>query len=205
MPGSTTILVQRCLDRLQAGDEAARRDLIDTACARLTRLARKMLRADGRLRRWEQTDDVFQSAMLRLCRALQHVIPQSPREFFRLAALQIRRELIDLARHYYGPHGLGAKHQSKGIKKHAEDMPQDTPEPADSSHDPSRLMAWSEFHEEAAALPEKEREVFDLVWYQGVTHAEAATLLQVSGKTIQRRWQAACLSLHEALGGQLPA
>lgn len=65
-------------------------------------------------------------------------------------------------------------------------------------------MAWSEFHERAAALPEEEREVFDLLWYQGVTHAEAASLLQVSTKTIQRRWQAACLSLHRALGGQLP-
>jgi RNA polymerase sigma-70 factor (ECF subfamily) len=193
------------LDRLQAGDEAARRDLIDTACERLTRLARKMLRADGRVRRWEQTDDVFQSAMLRLCRALQHVTPQSAREFFRLAALQVRRELIDLARHYYGPHGIGAKHQSRGIENHADGRARDTHEPADSSHDPSRLMAWSEFHEQVAALPEEEREVFDLVWYQGVTHAEAANVLLVSAKTIQRRWQAACLSLHEALGGQLPA
>jgi RNA polymerase sigma-70 factor (ECF subfamily) len=204
MSGQTTIHVQRCLDRLHAGDEAARHDLIDTACGRLTRLARKMLRGDGRVRRWEQTDDVFQSAMLRLCRALQQVTPQSPREFFRLAALQIRRELIDLARHYYGPHGSAAKHQTRGIDNHTDDLPQDTDEPADSSHDPSRLMAWSEFHEQAAALPEDEREVFELVWYQGVTQAEAAHLLQVSAKTIQRRWQAACLSLHQALGGDLP-
>lgn len=53
------------------------------------------------------------------------------------------------------------------------------------------------------ALPDDQREVFDLIWYQGVTHAEAATLLHVSEKTIQRRWQAACLSLHDAMGGQL--
>jgi len=95
MAGQTTIHVQRCLDRLKAGDEAARHDLIDTACDRLTRLTRKMLHADGRVQRWEQTDDVFQRAMLRLCRALQHVTPQSPREFLHLAALQIRRELVN--------------------------------------------------------------------------------------------------------------
>ena len=30
-----------------------------------------------------------------------------------LATLQIRRELIDLSRHYYGPEGIGANHDSK--------------------------------------------------------------------------------------------
>jgi RNA polymerase sigma-70 factor (ECF subfamily) len=204
MAGETTLRVQRCLDRLNAGEEAARRDLIDTACGRLTRLARKMLHADGRLRRWEETDDVFQNAMVRLCRALEQITPQSPREFFRLAALQVRRELIDLARHYYGPHGAAVKRASRGMAKQADDLSRATPEPADSSHDPSRLMAWTEFHEQVGALPDEQREVFDLLWYQGVTHAEAATVLHVSEKTIQRRWQAACLSLHEALGGQLP-
>ena len=65
--------VQRCLDRLQAGDEVARKDLLNAACERLLRLTRKMLRADGRLKRWEQTDDVFQNAMLRLHRSLADV------------------------------------------------------------------------------------------------------------------------------------
>ena len=204
MAGETTLHVSRCLDRLNAGDAAARGDLIDTACGRLTRLARKMLHADGRVRHWEETDDVFQSAMVRLCRALEQITPQSAREFFRLAALQVRRELIDLARHYYGPHGSAGKQHSKGVAKQADDLLQDTPEPADSSQDPSRLMAWTEFHEQIGALPDEQREVFDLLWYQGVTHAEAATLLHVSEKTIQRRWQAACLSLHETLGGRLP-
>jgi hypothetical protein len=34
---------------------------------------------------------------------------------------------------------------------------------------------------------------------------ETVVELGVSAKTIQRRWQAACLRLHEALGGHLPA
>lgn len=125
MAGQTTFHVQRCLDRLNAGDEAARGELINTACGRLTRLARKMLHADGRVRRWEQTDDVFQSAMVRLCRALQQTTPQTARQFFRLAALQIRRELIDLARHYYGRHGSGPKHPSRGSDKPPDETPED--------------------------------------------------------------------------------
>ncbi len=196
----TTLHLQQCLDRLRGGDEGARNDLVAVACGRLTRLARKMFRTDGRLRRWEETGDVFQNAMLRLHRALQQVTPGSLREFIRLAALQIRRELIDLARHYYRPGGLGTRQVSGDG-----DLPSSGgAEPADSSDEPSRLAAWSEFHEQIGALPEDEREVFDLVWYQGLTHAEAGALLKVSTKTIQRRWQAACLRLHEATHGDLP-
>jgi RNA polymerase sigma-70 factor (ECF subfamily) len=57
-----TLQVQGWLDRLQAGDESARKELINCACERLTRLTRKMLKNYPRLKRWEQTDDVFQNA-----------------------------------------------------------------------------------------------------------------------------------------------
>jgi RNA polymerase sigma-70 factor (ECF subfamily) len=196
MAEETTLLVQQCLDRLRAGDAAAREQLLATACARLTRLARKMFHADGRLQQCEQTDDVFQGAMLRLCRALEDVTPASPREFFRLAALQIRRELIDLARHHFGPAGAAAGQTPL--------RPPAALDPSESTLDPGHLAEWAEFHEQIGRLPEEEREVFDLLWYQGLTHAEAAELLQLSTKTIQRRWQSACLRLHQALEGNLP-
>jgi RNA polymerase sigma-70 factor (ECF subfamily) len=199
----TTLHLQHCLDRLQQGEAAARDELVNTACERLSRLARKMLKADGRLRRWEETGDVFQNAMLRLCRALREVTPGSLREFFRLAALQIRRELIDLARHYYGPGGLAAHHETLRPRD-GRDAPAPALDPSDSRDEPSKLALWTEFHERVGALPEDEREVFDLVCYQGLTHAEAAKLLDVSTKTVQRRWQAACLKLHEAMHGELP-
>jgi RNA polymerase sigma factor (sigma-70 family) len=57
---------------------------------------------------------------------------------------------------------------------------------------------------QAESLPDDEREVFGLVWYQGLTHAEAAAILGVSTKTVQRRWHSACLRLHEVMGGDLP-
>src|SRR5260370_29895513 len=147
MTANTTLRLQHCLDRLRAGDEAARKELLNASCERLLRLTRKMFRADGRLQRWEQTDDVFHNAMLRLCRALQEITPGSLREFFRLAAVQVHRELIDLARHYYGPHGLAAKHQSKWVEKDADGSPPAADDPADNSYEPSGLAAWSGFHE----------------------------------------------------------
>jgi hypothetical protein len=73
MPESSTLHLPRYLDRLQAGDEAARNQLLEASC--MTHLARKMLKAYGRLRPWIDTDDVFQHAALRLDRGLHDVRP----------------------------------------------------------------------------------------------------------------------------------
>src|SRR5262249_26952222 len=54
-------------------------------------------------------------------------------------------------------------------------------------------------------LPEDEREVFDLVRIQGLTHAEAATVVGVSEKTVQRRLNRARLLLAERLADLRPA
>ena len=199
-----TTYLQRCLDRLRAGDQDARKELLNGACERLSQLTRTMLKDYRRLKRWEETDDVLQNALVRLYRALGQVTPASLRDFYRLATLQIRRELIDLARHYYGPEGPGGKYLSNAGGEDSDSIPRPAYEQADSSHGPSRLAAWSEFHQQVHALPEEEQEVFDLVWYQGLKHTEAAEVLNVSARTVKRRWQAACLRLHEALRGDLP-
>jgi RNA polymerase sigma-70 factor (ECF subfamily) len=186
--GHNSVHLAACLGRLQQGDEAAR--------GRLTELARVMLEGDARLRRWEETDDVLQGALLRLHRALQTESPATPLNFFKLAATQIRRELIDLSRHHFGAWGPAAHHDSA------------TSEPAGAAGgdtlDPARLAAWTEFHEQAQALPEAERQVFDLMWYHDLKLTEAAGVLGVSSRTVLRRWASACMRLHEALGGLMP-
>jgi RNA polymerase sigma factor (sigma-70 family) len=200
---SHTLRIQSYLDRMRDGDETARGELLQCASERLRKLVRKMLRAYPRVHRWEETDDVLQNAALRLHRSLGEIALATPRDFFRVAALNIRRELRDLARHYFGPLGHGAKHASWG----PDDSSAAETEPADRgdlSADPSRLAAWEELHEQIGALPEEEREVFDLLWYQGLNQAEAAGVLGVSKRTIKRRWQAARLRLHEALHGEMP-
>jgi RNA polymerase sigma-70 factor (ECF subfamily) len=53
-------------------------------------------------------------------------------------------------------------------------------------------------------LPEDEREVFELVGIQGLTHAEAATVVGVSQKTVQRRLNEDCLLLAERLAHLRP-
>jgi RNA polymerase sigma-70 factor (ECF subfamily) len=204
MADERSTYLQQCLDRLRAGDESARQELLAGACARLAELTRTMLQDYRRLKRWEETDDVLQNALVRLQRSLQDVTPPSLGDFYRLAALQVRRELIDLARHYFGPEGRGRRHHTNAAEDGSSRTPRPAYEQAGAAEAPATLAAWGEFHRQADALPEEERAVFDLVWYQGLKQTEAAALLGVSARTVKRRWQAACLRLHEALRGELP-
>jgi RNA polymerase sigma-70 factor (ECF subfamily) len=203
--GTQTIQIQRLLDRLQAGDEAARTELINCACARLERLTRKMLGNWERVHRWEQTCDVLQNALMRLYRSLVEARPARPLDFFRLAALNIRRELQDLAKHYYGPRGVGANHATAAwsVARDA-DSNQPAYEAAEEGEDPANLAAWTEFHAQVGRLPDDERAVFDLLWYQELSQVEAAALLSISPRTLKRRWASARLRLHELLAGVLP-
>lgn len=176
---------------VRRGDPRAREALIDHAANRLLLLTRRMFRGRPGLQRWEQTDDVFQNAMLRLHKALETSPVESVRHFFNLATLQIRRELIDLGRKHFGPHGLGRNH-------HTDRQPAD--DRGGTLHgleaEPLDLTEWTEFHERVAALPDEEREVFDLLYYEGVSQEEAAAILACSVRTLRRRWNDAKLRLH---------
>jgi RNA polymerase sigma-70 factor (ECF subfamily) len=188
------------LSRHRAGDESARPGLVALAQERFVVLARAMLRNYAHVRRWEDTDDLLQAALLRLDQSLSEVRPGTVAHFDNLAATQIRRALIDLARHYYGPEGEGAKHHTDGQQPEQRLL-----KIPDRSGRPETLDAWAMFHEAVERLPDAEREVFNLLWYQGLTHAQAAEALGVTTKTIQRRWIAARLALRDALHGESPA
>jgi RNA polymerase sigma-70 factor (ECF subfamily) len=187
MLGNTTAKLQRSLDLLRDGDDRGRTELCHHACERLRRLTRKMLRGYPLVGRWEQTDDVLQNAMIRLYRALAEVTPQSVRHFYNLAALQIRRELMDLAKHH------ARRDEPKADLRCAADKTGD---------EPSNLTEWGEFHRLVEQLPPKEQEVFALLWYHDLSQAEAAEVLGVSVRTVIRSWQAARIHLHQSLQGR---
>jgi RNA polymerase sigma-70 factor (ECF subfamily) len=116
-----SLQLQALLDLAAEGSDEAYGELLSQASERLLKLTRRMIRDFPRLRRWEQTDDVFQTAAMRFYRSLGEVKPDSVRGFFGLATTQIRRTLIDLARQHFGPEGLGAKHHTDGTGKAADD------------------------------------------------------------------------------------
>lgn len=182
------------LDLLRAGDQQARTRLIEHACERLRLITRKMLRDFPKVRRWEETDDVFTEALSKLHQCLETVQPESPRHFYNLAATHIRRVLIGMTRRYYGPLGLGANHDTNAVAAEQHEFAE-----------PSSLAEWTEFHEQVESLPDGEREVFNLLWYEGLSQEEAALVLGMSERTLRRRWQDARVRLCQArMGEDLP-
>jgi RNA polymerase sigma factor (sigma-70 family) len=194
MPTGTDTQLQNLIDVALNGDSSAKVALLDHACDRLLRLTRKMFHGYPNLRRWEQTDDIFQNAMVRLHRALAEVRIESVRHFFNLAAVQIRRELLDLAKHHFGPEGAGSNHHTDGIPPD-----DDGGSLHDRANKPIDVSSWNEFHEHIEKLPDTDQEIVNLLFYEGLTQEEAARVLGISLRTLKRRWQDAKIRLHEVL------
>ena len=165
---------------------AARGELIRAAGQRLQLLTRKIYADYQRLKRYEDSGDVLQTALIRLMRRLEASPPDDVPAFFQLAAREIRCSLLDMARHYYGPRGAGTKERS----------PIDEVDVAADSNS-GRLIDWTEFHELVETMPAEERVVVDLLWYHGMTREEAADVLDLSLATIKRRWMTARIRLQK--------
>jgi RNA polymerase sigma-70 factor (ECF subfamily) len=159
-----------------------------------------MLRDFRRVQQFEEPDDVLHNAMMRLLQALKSAPPASAPEFFALATRQIRWELLSLAQRHARRHAVRAG----DLPAEASSAASETPrfrliEASQSTHDPSRLQLWTEFHAQVLQLPADERQVFELLWFHNLTQGEAAQALNVSVPTIKRRWAAARLRLGAAL------
>jgi RNA polymerase sigma factor (sigma-70 family) len=195
-----TVRLQHCVERWQSGDRDAADELLRAVGNRLEHLTRRMLRGFPNVRSWAETADVLQGSLLRLLNTLRNIRPNSTQHFVSLAALHVRRELFDLARHFanrvdrQGDGGCAGS--SARVLARAVDP---------SSVSVEDLELWSRFHEKVDQLPADEREVVGLRYYHGWTQDQVAELLQVDVRTVRNRWQSACRKLHALLGGQLPS
>ena len=194
--------IDALISRLHSGDPDAREMLIQMTHDRLKRLARKMLKHFPSVRRWEETDDVFQRATLRLWESLNQVDLKNAQHFFNLAALQIRRELLELSRSLQGPLGVGSNQESVIQSQETKDSKE--PAPGTETHEASHLATWTEFHECIDKLDDEYRNVFELIWYQGLDQNTVANLLGISQKSVSRRWQKSRRLVFDFLGRQLP-
>jgi RNA polymerase sigma factor (sigma-70 family) len=164
-----TVQMHRCVERRRAGERAAADELLGD---RLEHLARKMLRGFPAVRRWAETGDVLQGAVLRLLNCLREVRPAGTRDFINLAGVQMRRELLDQARRF------GRRRGEVG----------DEGALAEAAAPAADLDGWCRFHEAVEGLPALEREVVGLVFYHGWTQAQVAELLGVCERTVRRYW-----------------
>ena len=69
---------------------------------------------------------------------------------------------------------------------------------------PDALAEWTEFHEQAAALPDVCRVVFEQMFYNGLEATEVARTQGLDPRTVRSRYRRACVLISDALGGRLP-
>ena len=194
----TTVVIQRYLDALP-GDAAAEpivRELLERAVGRLRLLCATLLhRSYPRLTRPPvnlETDELLGGVVAGLLTALRTTRPPTVRQFFALANQHMRWQLNDLARRLDERPAAAALPEAGVAAPPGSTASGLTP-------DGRRML------EAIDGLPEDEREVFDLVGIQGLTHAEAAAVVGVSEKTVQRRLNRARLLLAERLADLRPA
>src|SRR3954471_4588916 len=175
----TTAAVQRYLDELAGGSPAEPivRALLDRSVRRLHLLCATLLhRSYPRLTQPPlnlQAEELLGAVAERLLKALREARPRTVRQLFALANQHMRWELNDLARRL--------DHQPAAVELDDGRVPAPTGSGSVLPPDGRRML------EAIDRLPEDEREVFGPVRIQALRQGEAAEVLGVSAKTVQRR------------------
>jgi RNA polymerase sigma-70 factor (ECF subfamily) len=133
-----------------------------------------------------QAEEALSNVVERMMKAMRVARPATVRQFFAMANQHIRWELNDLARRF--------DHEAKAVELR-DSAVGITPESSASQLSPITLRML----EAIESLPEGERETFCLVRVQGMTQLDAAAVLDVSVKTVQRRLTRSLLLLGEKL------
>ena len=195
MASDPSAVLRGLLARVAAGDEAARHELIGCAYQRLRCLARVILNESfPRLKAAPaalETTDVADEAALGMYQVLAEIPLATPRDFFRLAAQRIRWLLLERAK------------QVDRARRELPDSP--APRAADRPPEDDAPSALEALYQQIEALPDKEREVVDLLYFHGLSQSEAAAILRVTERSVRRYWTAARLKLLEALPQAMPA
>lgn len=190
----STGVLQEYLCRWRSGDTAALNELLQRVFTRLRYLAARMLRGFPNVQPYIDCDDLLQGSILRFLRTLRLIYPATTRDFFNLAAVHMRRELLDLARRAKRTIATCSLQVSRD-----EELQADVVDACSSSQALKDFAFWIRFHEAVDSLPVEEREVVGLIFYHGWTQQQIAELFQVSMRTIRRRWVSACQRLRAML------
>ena len=159
----------------------------------------------ARLEPFAQTDDVVQQLYLKILQNQDRFWVNADgeplrtlAEFFGHTSAWMRDVLCDLLRKAYG------RDDNRPAILPLDRGSFDTGpryDPTSSTLDGEKVQRWTEFHEAASRLPDELRAVFDLLWYQEMSQAEAAALLGIAVPTVKLRWMKARLRVQQALGG----
>ena len=193
----TTAAVQRYLDAL-AGDQPADpivRALLDRSVRRLQLLCANLLYRKYRRLTLPplnlQPDEMLDAVVVRLLKAMRSVRPQTVRQFFALVNQHMRWELNDVARRL--------EEQPTAVELRENMVPAPASSGSVLTPDGCRMLKAID------DLPEDEREVFGLLHIQGLMQGEAADVLGVSVRTVQRRLNRSLVLLAKQLDDLRPS
>jgi RNA polymerase sigma factor (sigma-70 family) len=188
MNGDTTSDVRELIERLRAGDDLARRALLDRIHHRLRRIAATVSRKEfPRLRAQHDLESIVDEAWAQLMMALQTTHPATAEDFYKLVFRKVRHVLLDMARRQSRhDHHRRQMPIDPGGSEDAREF--DVP---DTTNEPFRLAVWTELHREVEKLPDAQRLVFDCHYLAGFSQAETARLLDMHPKEVSRLWLAA--------------
>ena len=134
-----------------------------------------------------QADEMLSGVVERMIKAMRVVRPGNVRQFFALANQHMRWELNELARRF--------DQETRAVELRESAVGGPAPSLTTSQVSPNTIRML----EAIDSLPDDEKETFSLVRVQGMTQADAAAVLGVSVKTVQRRLNRSLLLLGEKL------
>jgi RNA polymerase sigma-70 factor (ECF subfamily) len=173
----------------ERSDAEARRRLLELTHDRLMHHARRLLHGQyARLEPFAQTDDIVQQLYVKI---LQN------QDCFWVNADGGPVQTLATRQAYGRDDNRPAVLPLDGVASDTGPLH----EPSSETLEGEKLRRWTEFHEAVARLPDDLRPVFDLLWYQEMSQAEAAALLGIAVPPVKLRWMKARLQVQQALGG----
>lgn len=190
--------LQDLIERLRSGDDTAHRELLERAHNRLLRIAATIFKEDfPGLRGRHDLESVVSEVWIRLAGALETVHPETVDGFFGLVFQKVRHVLLDMAKRQRRDDARG----QVGLIEGSDPEVHRDVDPADTTHEPTRLAALTEFHRQVEKLPDAERSIFELHYYGDFSQAEIAQIQGLQPKQVSRLWLAATGRLARWFGG----
>ncbi len=171
--------VSRLLERARLGDESAHTEFAQAVDGELRRLARRFMRQE-RLDHTLQPTALVHEAYLRLFPGRQPDWSDGS-HFLRYAARAMRQILVD--------HARGRNRNKRGGDRNR--VPLDSGVAFESDQQPGILLALDEALTRLEKLDPRQADIVELLYFSGMTQAEAAKALDISPRTVNREWRLA--------------
>jgi RNA polymerase sigma factor (TIGR02999 family) len=168
-------MITALLHKWRSGDPEAGSQLMDLVYAELHRIAAAEMRRQ-RGPHTLQTTALLHEAYLRMCRS-EPIDWQDRRHFYAVAALQLRRVLVDHARRTHSERRGGGYEKAPLLDSDTGVVGLD-----------ERLLALDEALTRLEAFDARAAKIVELRFFGGLTETEAAEALEISVATLKRDW-----------------